>query len=114
MKLRLYRIWCQFHEKKLEHKKLKFVRWFSALFPGKYCWADCVSWSFSRGRFNPFRIDGTKGCEIESKEHSTGHCYCGGWQDGQCWDKLSKAEQDKIKADRLADYSDSTGDELPF
>jgi len=76
--------------------KIKFVSWFNDRYRGKYCWADCVAWAYSK-RLNPFKIDSSKGCEIESKEHSTNLCYCGGWKDGKCFALLPKEEQEKIR-----------------
>lgn len=82
-----YRIFAKL---KLENGKLKFIRRFASLFVGKYCWADCVAWAFSATRFNPFKIEPSKGCEIESADKKT--CYCGGWADGKCVEKLSETE----------------------
>jgi hypothetical protein len=90
--------WYKFFKKrKIEKHKLKFVSWFDNLFKGKYCWTDCVSFAFSPERFNPFRIESSKGCEIESIKHQHKLCYCGGWQNGKCFAKLSKEEQNKIR-----------------
>lgn len=77
--------------------KLKFVRWFHSKFPAKYCWADCVAWAYSRNRFNPFRIDKATACDLESREGDNGMCYCGGWNKGQCFDKLSKEEREAYR-----------------
>lgn len=89
--------WRKFHAKYLERRKLNFIRWFHSKFPAKYCWADCVSWSFSPYKFNPFSIDSAKGCKAESKEHSTGFCYCGSWNKGKCFDLLPESEKNKIR-----------------
>lgn len=79
-------------------RRMRFVSWFHSLFPGKYCWADCVSWAYSKS-WNPFIIDNAKGCEQESLDHPHRLCYCGGWKDGKCYDKLTKEEKDsEIKA----------------
>ncbi len=93
----MQKFWRRFHAKYLERRKLNFIRWFHSKFPDKYCWADCVSWSYSPYKFNPFRIDSAKGCQIESTTHSTNSCYCGGWNNGKCFDKLTQAEKDEIR-----------------
>ena len=103
-------IWFRFHQKRLEKNKLKFVSWFHSKFTDKYCWADCVGFSFNPTRFNPFKIESAKGCETESKEHDTLMCYCGGWQDGKCWDKLSKEEKEKV----AANIDEQLNHKLPF
>ncbi len=87
-----------FHRKYLQDIKLTFVQWFhSKLYPGKYCWADCVGWAFSPTRFNPYDIESSKGCEAESKEHECETCYCGSWHKGVCFDTLTKKEQQKVR-----------------
>lgn len=96
-----------------EKFKLKVASLLHSMFPGKYCWADCVVFAFSNTRWNPFKIDSAKGCEIESKEHSTKMCYCGGWNNGQCWDKLPKKEQERIRAEIKKEMANEPED-LPF
>lgn len=95
---------------KMLTKKLKFIRWFHSLFPGKYCWTDCVAWAYSKTRWNPFKIDGSKGCEVESIEHQVKACYCGSWKDGKCWEKLPQIERDVIITERECE----TIEHLPF
>ena len=87
--------WTRFHSAYLVRPKLSFVRWFDNFFKGKYCWTDCVGWAFDSERFNPFKIDTSKGCEADSRENEL--CYCGGWKKGVCFAKLSKKEQGKIR-----------------
>lgn len=89
--------------------KLKFISWFHAKFPGKYCWADCVAWGYSK-RWNPFKIESSKGCEFESISHPNKTCYCGGWQDGNCWEKMSKDEKEKFKQQSASEMTDG----IPF
>lgn len=84
MKYILRRFWKRFHQKFLENKKLRFASWWFDRDRSKYCWADCVMWAFSQYRFNPWKIDTSKGCELESKDHQCKACYCGIWQDGIC------------------------------
>lgn len=103
-------LWLPLHKKLFEKLKLKFITWFHSKFPGKYCWADCVSWSFSPYRFNPFKVDSTKACEIESINHSTGGCYCGNWSNGKCWDKLSVQEKEEF----INNNKSMHPDDLPF
>lgn len=105
--------WAKFHDKYLERKKLKFARHWHDLFPGKYCWADCVSWSMDSGQFNPWKMSSAKGCEAESKEHATSTCYCGSWVNGKCWDKLTKSEQEAERLILDAEY-EKQKNELPF
>ncbi len=107
------RIWITFHKKHLDYRKLKFISWFHSKFPGKYCWADCVMWSMHPYKFNPFRVDKSKACEIESIEHDCKACYCGGWDNGKCWDLLPKEERESIKAEREKEYQ-LMKDDLPF
>lgn len=93
--------------------KLRFIGFFhSKLFPGKYCWADCVSWAYGRKRWNPFRIDSSRGCKTESKEREHHACYCGGWKDGQCYDLMTK-EQRQEYIDH-ANKVHEEKDDLPF
>lgn len=76
--------------------KLRFIGWFHSKFPAKYCWADCVSWAYSK-RWNPFKIDKAKACEIESVTHSCEQCYCGAWNRGKCWDLISEKEREALR-----------------
>lgn len=87
--------------------KLKFIKWFHSKFPGKYCWADCVAWAYSKS-WNPFTVDRSEGCKKESTEHSTKSCYCGGWQKGKCFDLLSKEDQEKIVAGKYEIVSEQS------
>jgi len=103
----------KFFNRFIQSKKLKFIVWFDAKNPGKYCWADCVSWAFSPTQWNPFDIGSSEGCEIESKEHSHKTCYCGGWMNGVCFAKLSKAEQQKIRDEQETEYQ-KIKENLPF
>ncbi len=77
--------------------KLKFVSWFHMKHPGKYCWADCVSWAFSK-RWNPYKIKKTESCAILSK--GIYQCDCGCYVNGVCWDKMSQAQRDRILVER--------------
>lgn len=104
-----YRKWRSFHSEHLVGRKLKFISWFNKKFPAKYCWADCVAWSYSPTRFNPFKLDRSRACEIESKEHYTGLCYCGEWNEGKCFVALPKEEQEKTKEESKLQEA-----ELPF
>jgi len=81
---------------------MRFASWWHNQFPGKYCWADCVSWVFDWKRFNPFRIEKAGGCKIESETYPF-NCYCGCWINGKCWDLLSEKEQHAIIAKRDGD-----------
>lgn len=103
----------KFHRLYLNDIKLKFINWFYHLFPGKYCWADAVSWAHSPDRRNPFKVDTSRPCEAESKEGVHLSCYCGNWNDGTCWDKLSKAERKRIREEQNREIYESN-DELPF
>ena len=105
--------WRKFHSKYLERLKFKYVEWLDRSFPGKYCWADCVCWAISSSRLNPFKIDSSQGCNIESITHPCKLCYCGGWQNGRCWDLMTQEERDKITREREA-YADKLIDDLPF
>ncbi len=89
-----------FHRDYIADKKLKFVQWWDRINPGKYCWADCVSWAFDPEQWNPFKIGGSEGCEIESIEHEHEICYCGGWNKGVCFATLPQSERDRIKAEQ--------------
>lgn len=71
--------------------KIRFITWFHSLFPGRYCWADCVAWAYSN-KWNPFKIMRSRPCEIDSLDNKS--CYCGSWQDGKCWNNLSKEEKE--------------------
>ena len=104
--------WYHFHGKHLQKRKLRFVTWLDKKYPGKYCWADCVSWSIDTGAFNPFKIDRSGGCLLESIEHSTGACYCGAWIDGKCFDLLSEQERKEI-TDHLETVEPGV-DDFPF
>lgn len=95
IKRKIRRYWSIFHDKYLVKKKLSFVSWVHFKFKGTYCWADCVGWAYNPYRLNPFKIETSKGCEEESKIHDTGMCYCGGWNKGVCWEKLSKEEKER-------------------
>lgn len=110
-KLRIW--WRNFHDKHLQKRKLSFVSKFHHKHKGQYCWADCVAWAFNYSRFNPFRIDKSKSCEIESQTHETEMCYCGGWEKGKCWDLLSKPEQEK-RLEEAELNKVSLGEHLPF
>jgi len=103
------------YEDSIYRFKLKVAKLLHSSFPGKYCWADCVTWAYARKRWNPFKIDNARGCEQESKDHPHKLCYCGGWQDGQCWDKLPKKERDRIhkEAEEARLNNPDTAD-LPF
>lgn len=90
--------------------KLRFISWFHKLFPAKYCWGDCVAWAYDHKRFNPFKIESAEGCKEESKTHSTNMCYCCGWENGKCWEKLPKEEKEK----RQAEIHNSIVDDIPF
>lgn len=97
-----------------EKYKMKFVTWWDKKFPGKYCWADCVSWAFAYDRWNPFKIESSRGCEIESKTDGLYKmCYCGGWKDGICFAKLPKEEQLRIRQESDAERK-QIEDDLPF
>lgn len=89
--------WCKFHRKHLEKRKLCFASWLHAKRPGKYCWADCVTWAMASQRMNPFKIDNAEGCKRESMDHEHKMCYCGGWMNGKCYDLMSREEQQKLK-----------------
>lgn len=93
------KMWGRLHAKFLVNKKIRFISLFHAKRPGKYCWADCVAWAYNSGRFNPYRIDKSVGCEFESLTHDSKMCYCGGWNNGKCWDSLSTEEKDKVIAE---------------
>lgn len=102
--------WSRFHKNHLERKKIRFVSWFDSVFPGKYCWAECVSWAFNCYNLNPFTIERSKGCKQESIDHEHKMCYCGGWQGGKCWALLTDEQQNKIKKER----SGVSHEDLPF
>lgn len=104
------KLWYHFHGKYLQKRKLKFIQWFYSKFPGKYCWADCVAWSFSATRFNPLKVDSSRGCMIESVTHDSGMCYCSGWNKGQCYDLLSEAEKRAVKEE----YKEVDLTQIPF
>jgi hypothetical protein len=92
----------------MQKLKLKFVYWLNKKFPGRYCWADCVAWAFSKRR-NPFKISDSSGCKRESETHSSDSCYCGGWVKGKCFDLLSEKEQAALRIKHL-----ETESEMPF
>lgn len=103
--------WMQFHNKHLVKRKLHFVAWFDKKFPGKYCWADCVSWAFDWRCFNPFKIGRAEGCKIESEQYP--HCcYCGKWSNGKLWQGLSKEERNAIRG--MEEIVHSEDEDLPF
>jgi hypothetical protein len=91
--------------------KLRFVQWWYKVNPGKYCWADCVSFVFSPKRFNPFKIDKATCCKEESIQ-TEGMCYCGQFNYGICFQELSKQEKEQMITDRLK--AQELIDELPF
>ena len=109
MKRKLLRWYFKFHDKRLQKLKLDLAQVLFDNNKGKYCWADCVSYSFAPFRFNPFKIESSRGCEIESKEHDTNMCYCGGWENGVCYDKLTQDEKDKMQIEIK-----SVSKEIPF
>ena len=109
---RIKRMWFQFHSDRLVKLKLKFVSWFDAKYPGKYCWDDCVAWAYSPRRFNPYKIENSKGCETESKTHDTESCYCGGWVNGKCYALLTEQEKSIMLAEREKQLE--FNDDLPF
>lgn len=111
MKRLIIMYWAQFHGKFLVMPKMKFISWFHNLYPDKYCWTDCVGWAFRSDSFNPFRIENARGCEIESIQHEHQCCYCGGWQSGKCFSKLSDEEQEKMR-NRFEKEKEISG--LPF
>lgn len=113
MKRKIKQWWRVVHKKRLESAKLKFVKWFSDQYSGKYCWADCVMWAYNATRFNPYKIDKATGCAQESIDHDTQSCYCGGWNSGQCWDLLSKKDQDAENEKRKIELQE-VEDHLPF
>lgn len=90
------RYWRRLHAKMFVSLKLKFIDWFYDKFSGKYCWADCVAWAYNSGRFNPFNIDKSLGCEEESKTHPCESCYCGIWNNGRCYSSLSEEEKEEM------------------
>lgn len=100
--------WMQFHDKHLQKMKLQFADWFHKKFPGKYCWADCVSWANDWRRFNPFKIHNSTACERESFWEPPYTCYCGAWNNGKCYDLLSEKEKEAL------DPKENLTDELPF
>lgn len=75
---------------KTERLKLKFITWFDGVFKNKYCWADCVAWSFGK-RWNPFKIE--KGCRHESEAP----CYCGRFYKGKAIDEMTVEEFEIVK-----------------
>lgn len=113
MKRKIQRWWRIFHATHLLKSKLKFIGWFHDRFKGKYCWADCVAWAYNPSQFNPFKAGTSKGCKIESKQHDTKMCYCGGWNNGVCWDTLPKQEQERQIKERELDRL-LTPENLPF
>lgn len=88
MKTKLMKQWYIFHGKYMVLPKLKFILWFTKRFPGKYCWAECVSFAYGSGQWNPFKVMDSKGCEAASKKEMA--CYCGQWCEGKCDDKENK------------------------
>lgn len=112
MRIKIRRAWHVFYDKYLSKRKLRFVQWWDDKYPGKYCWADCVSWAFNPYSFNPFKIADSGACEIESKEHQHKMCYCGGWDNGVCFAKLPTEEQKKITDEREREWKKNRY--LPF
>jgi len=113
MKRKLRRFWWKLHDKYLVKRKLSFAGWLHHKFKGKYCWADCVGWAYNPARLNPFKIENSNACCEESKTHSTNMCYCGGWNNGVCYDLLSKEEKQKMK-DEFDKQETHLVDGLPF
>ena len=95
--------------------KLKFITWWFSLKinKGKYCWTDCVHWSYSSTRYNPFKIDSSSACERDSVGPD-GACYCGQWFDGNCWDKLNIQQQNEYREKLDKERGDCKVDGLPF
>lgn len=109
------RAWYRFHKKHLKKRKLRFVYWFDKKFPGKYCWADCVSWAFNSGAFNPFKIGNAQACKTESEIDAYYHqCYCGGWSKGKCWALLTDEERNAIIAQEEIINKGDGDNNLPF
>lgn len=78
-----------------EQSKLALANRLHTAFPARYCWADCVAYSVSSERANPFKIDGCAACKSESLEK--GACYCGAWCNGVTWSSMSEAERDEAR-----------------
>lgn len=79
-----------------ERAKLAVAIRLHGAFPARYCWADCVAYSISCERFNPFKIDGCEGCRADSIKQGT--CYCGAWCNGVTWSGMSEAERDEARS----------------
>lgn len=107
------RYWIKFHSKRLVGLKLKIATWLDKKYPGKYCWAACVAWAYNYDSLNPFKIDSSKACKIESITHPHKLCYCGGWENGKCFALLPKEEQKEI-IEKLEKESKESPAELPF
>jgi hypothetical protein len=93
----LFTGWKRFHAKFLESKKLKFVRLLNHYFPNRFCWTDCVAWSYNSESFNPFSIDRPIGCRIDSQKNEA--CYCGQFVKGKCWSELSESQKEELRRD---------------
>jgi hypothetical protein len=91
--------WIRIRNKLHDYRIRPFKLWFVAIlndrWPERYCWADCVAFAFSPERYNPFKIECSTGCIIESKDMKA--CYCGQFADGKCFGRLSEAEQEQIR-----------------
>ncbi len=96
--------------------KLKFIIWFHSFFAGKYCWAECVAWAYSPTRINPFLIQKSFPCAQESEDDQIQACYCGSWQNGVCFDTLSKKQQEMKRAEMRIVHELEAGypSDLPF
>lgn len=79
--------------------------------PGRYCWGDLVMWAM----YGPRRIDSGERCRAESVESATQSCYCGQFERGFCWSKLSARECKRVTAARKAHTSAKVDEEeFPF
>lgn len=77
--------------------------------PGRYCWADLAMWAM----FGPRRIDSGERCRVESTEGPLRSCYCGQFENGFCWSKLSASERKRVEAARKA-TREAQPEDVPF
>jgi len=91
------RLWVRFHDGFLRAQKLRLAQFLHDKFPARFCWADCVSYAYGVFYFNPLKIQGCKGCKIESEQNTA--CYCGQWCNGRLWRDLTPTEQSEARGE---------------
>jgi len=56
-----------------------------------------VAYAYGVFKLNPLKIEGCKGCKIESEQNAA--CYCGQWCNGRLWRDMTESEQAQARGD---------------